>query len=111
MRRFQTWLRFFAWACVLLTLAVVAFCALFVYLRVYDGGDGTCPDLPLAQVRAFVSHYAHRNFSPAVLDFIEPPSYVADLAQWHVPYQLNGHRYIAKLGCSGWMRDHVGPYD
>lgn len=93
----------------LLAGALVLF-AILVYVRNWDGGDGTCPQMSRLEITGFVEKYAKRNgFSKITFD--EKFEYVTDLHQWNIPYRSDGHRYIAKMTCLGIILDNVGPYN
>ncbi|AOI40696.1 hypothetical protein WG70_12650 [Burkholderia oklahomensis EO147] len=62
-------------------------------------------------MKSNIVKYAYRNNKNPKVDFDEDFLYLNDVAQWKVPYKVNGHRYVAKMTCKGWVVDNVGPYD
>ncbi|MCA8112864.1 SWIB-MDM2 domain-containing protein [Burkholderia cepacia] len=93
----------------LLACALVLF-AILVYVRNWDGGDGTCPQMSRPEITRFVEKYAKQNGLSKII-FDENFEYITDLHQWKIPYQSDGHRYIAKMTCLGVVIDNVGPYN
>ncbi|WP_232288976.1 hypothetical protein [Burkholderia oklahomensis] len=96
---------------VTLVLVIVGLVIAMMYVRVYDGGDGICPDMTRQEIKSNIVKYAYRNNKNPKVDFDEDFLYLNDVAQWKVPYKVNGHRYVAKMTCKGWVVDNVGPYD
>ncbi|WP_226382985.1 hypothetical protein [Burkholderia mayonis] len=96
---------------VTLVLAIVGLVIAMMYVRVYDGGDGICPDMTRQDIKYKIVKFAYRNNKNPKIDFDEDFSYLSDVAKWRVPYRVNGHRYVAKMTCKGWIVDNVGPFD
>lgn len=95
----------------LFVIVLMALAALLVYVRTYDGGGGVCPDMDKSKIEVHIRDYAHGKFPRADLVFNEEFSYMSDLAQWKVPYYVDGYRYVVKMNCAGYILDDVGPYN
>ncbi|WP_249173271.1 hypothetical protein [Burkholderia dolosa] len=93
----------------LLVLLAALLIGVMAYVR-YDGGDAACPDLSTSRMRDYLKEYATHNHL-SNLTFDEAAEYLADLQQWKIPYRVGNHRYVAKMTCSGFVVDNVGPFD
>ncbi|WP_254616558.1 hypothetical protein [Burkholderia metallica] len=93
-----------------LFVSVLVLFAILVYVRNWDGGDGSCPKMSRSEIIGFVEKYTKHN-GLLNITFDENFEYINDLHQWKVPYRTDGHRYIAKMTCLGIVLDNVGPYN
>ncbi len=96
-----------AWRCDCALLAAIVI-ALFIYIQSDNSGNGSCPDMPLNEVRHGVSTYVDREFNRPEPTLIERTPYSRDFTQWNAPHRINGRRYIAEINCAQRVLDHVG---